>query len=261
MEQDFNEKHWSNPCPKYDCRKAACKCGLEYVNIPASLGDDSEGSDVAPKNGAYCNALVVYEANNHIYIYSKEGIPKFIEASIPKWVADDIEELHDHIGSPKTLTVDDYNWNSTTQDETEPFNTVALWKLAPGLYFISGSTSINAKTFKTKSAGAGLYIVSGTSTIKRVYELDEKFTYLDKNYHLVFPMHEVNSDGSLKESFDIASRKTIESVMSDHILSGETAPTPATPGETGSVYVDTSSEEAYICIKKNDNSYLWKQIT
>lgn len=80
MEQDFDIKHWTNPCPKYDCRKEACKCGLKFVSIPAVLGDDSDNSDVAPKNGLYCNAIVRYEVNGHIYIYSKEGIPVLMNA-------------------------------------------------------------------------------------------------------------------------------------------------------------------------------------
>lgn len=76
MEIDMNKEHWSNgPCPKYDCRKNSCKCGLRYVNVPAVLGDDAEGSDVAPKVGEYCNAIVEYEANGAVYIYSAEGIP------------------------------------------------------------------------------------------------------------------------------------------------------------------------------------------
>ena len=76
MEIDYNEKNWEQKsCPKYDCRKESCKCGLKKVTIPAALGDDGEGSSVAPKNGEYCNALVVYEANGAVYIYSTEGIP------------------------------------------------------------------------------------------------------------------------------------------------------------------------------------------
>lgn len=76
MDIDMNKEHWANEgCPKYDCRKAACKCGLRFVDIPAALGDDSKGSNVAPKNGEYCNAIVRYEANGRVYIYSKEGVP------------------------------------------------------------------------------------------------------------------------------------------------------------------------------------------
>lgn len=74
MEIDYNEKHWSNPCPKYDCRKDACRCGLEYVSIPSVLEEEYE-----PLNGAYCNAIVEYEGSGKVYIYSKEGIPVLVK--------------------------------------------------------------------------------------------------------------------------------------------------------------------------------------
>ncbi len=38
------------------------------------MGGDSEGEDYAPENGAYRNALVEYESNGHIYIYSSDGV-------------------------------------------------------------------------------------------------------------------------------------------------------------------------------------------
>lgn len=72
---DYNPKHWAKPCPKYDCRKDNCKCGMKFVSIPAVLGNDSDKSPVAPKNGAYCNTIVRYESNGDVYAYSKEGIP------------------------------------------------------------------------------------------------------------------------------------------------------------------------------------------
>ena len=48
--------------------------------MSTALGDDSEGSPVAPENGAYCNAVVVYEANGNVYLYSKEGIPTLVSS-------------------------------------------------------------------------------------------------------------------------------------------------------------------------------------
>lgn len=81
MEQDFNKEHWEQKkCPQYDCRKKQCECGLEKVFLSAALGDDSKDSPIAPKNGEYCNAIVVYEANGHVYIYSQEGIPTLVES-------------------------------------------------------------------------------------------------------------------------------------------------------------------------------------
>ena len=45
------------------------------TTIPADLGDDTT---YPPKAGLYRNALVVYEANGHTYMYSSDGIPTFI---------------------------------------------------------------------------------------------------------------------------------------------------------------------------------------
>lgn len=70
---DYSNK-WDKGCPKVNCRKDQCT-GLQYVFIPATMGDDSATSPVAPKNGAYCNAIVLYEATKNVYIYSKEGVP------------------------------------------------------------------------------------------------------------------------------------------------------------------------------------------
>lgn len=75
MELDYNNLP-ETTCPKVDCRKGSKCCkAFSYYSIPASMGDDSEGSEVAPKNGAYCDALVKYENGGAIYLYSKEGIP------------------------------------------------------------------------------------------------------------------------------------------------------------------------------------------
>lgn len=95
MEIDMNEQHWEQEaCPKYDCRKENCKCGMKRVFLATALGDDSEDSPIAPKNGAYCNAIVVYEANEHVYIYSTEGIPTLVESN-GKEIKKLIEELED----------------------------------------------------------------------------------------------------------------------------------------------------------------------
>lgn len=60
-------------CPKVPKHGCAC-CPFRKVVIPEVLGDDSEGSDYAPENGAYQNALVEYKANGAMYIYSSDGI-------------------------------------------------------------------------------------------------------------------------------------------------------------------------------------------
>ena len=58
------------------------KCADELLKktvIPASLGDDT--GLFAPRNGAYKNEIVEYEANGALYIYTSNGIyTKFVSA-------------------------------------------------------------------------------------------------------------------------------------------------------------------------------------
>lgn len=103
MEQDYNLKNWTKPCPKVNCKKSCS--GLRYVVIPAALGDDSKDSDVAPKNGAYCNAMVKYEANNNVYLYSSEGVPVMVDENL--WPT--IEEIQEDIETLQTGLADEVN--------------------------------------------------------------------------------------------------------------------------------------------------------
>lgn len=81
MNENYDLTYWENKkCPKVDCKKNACGCGLKKVFLPAALGDDSAKSSIAPKNGDYCNALVAYEANGHIYIYTVDGVPTLVDS-------------------------------------------------------------------------------------------------------------------------------------------------------------------------------------
>lgn len=67
------------PAPNY-----VSGCALEqapllktYV-LPASLGTDAPDQPYAPTIGAFRNAIVVYEANGHVYIYDSLGTPTLI---------------------------------------------------------------------------------------------------------------------------------------------------------------------------------------
>ena len=68
---------------KCDCnppKALEIKCPGEVVlfrkvEIPAGMGDDVT---YPPRPGMYRNVLLVYKANNHVYMYSSDGIPTFI---------------------------------------------------------------------------------------------------------------------------------------------------------------------------------------
>lgn len=51
------------------------------VIIPASIGDETT---MPPRNGAYRNALVEYEASGEVYFYSSDGIPTHISGDLDR---------------------------------------------------------------------------------------------------------------------------------------------------------------------------------
>lgn len=65
---DFKDR-----CPRVDCGDKCSDVPFRKVNIPSSMGDDITGEYI-PENGLYKNALVEYEANGALYIYSSDGI-------------------------------------------------------------------------------------------------------------------------------------------------------------------------------------------
>lgn len=93
-----------------DCGKPNCTCGKDRcapaaaiqinntetvlfrkVSIPASAGDETTNP---PKPGAFCNALVYYEATGAAFLYSSDGIPTRIDADVSgleKKIDDEVE--------------------------------------------------------------------------------------------------------------------------------------------------------------------------
>lgn len=63
---------------------------LRKVVIPISMGTEE---DVPVSIGKYFNVILYYEANSHVYIYSSDGIPTQITATIPQEIFDSIESL------------------------------------------------------------------------------------------------------------------------------------------------------------------------
>lgn len=65
-------------CPKKDCHEKNALIFRKVV-IPASVADDRVNP---PKNGEYCNQLVVYEASGNAYLFSSDGIPTLMTTDV-----------------------------------------------------------------------------------------------------------------------------------------------------------------------------------
>lgn len=87
------------------------------VNFPASLGDDTQ---VLPDTLNYKNVLLYYEANNHAYLYSSDGVPTLI--SMGEINVEEIQAKLAELG----VEIDTINTNLTNleQSTTDKFTEV-----------------------------------------------------------------------------------------------------------------------------------------
>lgn len=64
------------------------------VVIPTSMGDET---DVPAAIGKYHNVLLVYEANNHAYLYSSDGIPTLLTSEVAQDLETKIDAVADDL--------------------------------------------------------------------------------------------------------------------------------------------------------------------
>lgn len=98
-----------------------------------------------------------------------------------------VKELPEKInavrGMAKVLTADDYNANSSNWSDTDPanFDTVALWKLEPGMYTVFDDNPFTVYADRTYdiqggAASKSLFVISKTATAyKLIFFLNADF--------------------------------------------------------------------------------------
>ena len=150
MNENYDEKYWKKySCPKMDCRKNSCKCGLAYVNIPTAL----EPSTPAV-NGAYCNAIVEYEGSGDIYVYSKEGVPVLLNGAPSPSPEDPIINL--------SVAFDDASWQGARGD----------YIVTPGVG--GGEVYVGSSALYPAEGNSGLFVNDETGefvTVAQAYEM------------------------------------------------------------------------------------------
>ena len=66
------------------------------VVIPASMGNDTE---IPAAIGKYHNVLLVYEVNNHAYLYSSDGIPTLLTSDVAQEIEEKINKVANDLDS------------------------------------------------------------------------------------------------------------------------------------------------------------------
>lgn len=140
------------------------------VVIPISMGDDT---DVPAAIGKYRNVLLVYEANNHAYLYSSDGIPtlltsdevKNLEEKINAVAGDLVTETNARIGADQLLQ-QDINTKVSASDLAPVALSGAYSDLTgtPTIDTTLSTTSNNAVANATVSNAINDAVLTGVST-------------------------------------------------------------------------------------------------
>jgi hypothetical protein len=73
---------------------------LRKITVPASMGTEEQ---FPPEVGKYFNVILQYEANDHIYIYSSDGIPTNTTANIEQLEKALATETEDRIAADQAI--------------------------------------------------------------------------------------------------------------------------------------------------------------
>lgn len=237
----MNKEHWSNgPCPKFDCRKKGkCDCcGLRYVNIPAMLT-----TDMAPKDGAFCNAIVKYEGTGEVWVYSTEGIPTLV------YKEPEVTPTPPVVGGGFIVylsrTPDTEDGEVTLFRDEQKTVPITIREI---LDLISEGTYV---LFKDKSQN---------SYYPLIYAFD---WYENEEYEIAFRDINTHFHGSTFNSsdstiyFNAYMHEAFRPAELNTLRSG--APGTDTVGELGQLYTDTSTMHTYQCTAISGNNYTWTQ--
>lgn len=178
------------------------------------------------------------------------------------------------------LTTADYDWNSVSGAAP---NGIAMWNMEAGIYhnntdqtleFYSTNTFRNVQVY----ANMSFVITSHRDNDGRKSTVMQKLT--GSNNGVLFITSSYNgssysySTQQLLSTDSIDDRLTSSStthslsakqgkVLNDKITptSASGAPTTSTAGELGKIYIDTATNDAYMCVNVSGSTYTWKQIT
>lgn len=179
-------------------------------------------------------------------------------------------------GTIKTLTTADYNY------PTENPNGVAAWLLEPGWYnktdptvgiYYNANTrdTVNKLTF---NIGYEISDLSGQNSYKPIY------FYFNGSAQIHFDLlHTTDGAQSLVNNVFLNGKginNNLTTTQSGYVLdarqgkalndkitpdTGSGAPTTATSGAVGKIYIDTTNNTAYMCVSDTGGTYTWKAIT
>lgn len=200
----LNEKNYKRQCPgPVDCF-GDNEVFFRKVLIPTTMGDEKK---YPPQNGAYRNALVYYEADGAMYIYSSDGL--YTRLDVPSGVTSvngmtgdvvlDIPEKLSQLQNDTGFITKDVN-NLTNYSKTSEFSRVAF----TGSYLnLSDRPAINDGTLMINRNGStvGTFKANQSESTTVNIKVPVYTNELINNSQFVVDGHYVHTDNNFNDEF------------------------------------------------------------
>ena len=202
---------------------------LRKVVVPASMGDDTE---FPPRVGKYFNVLLHYDADGKNYLYSSDGIPTLLDATIPPEIYERISDLEDGLANE----VLDRQSGDTTLDNK-------ITALDNSLAAVAKSGSYNDLTNKPTIGSGTLTIQKNSTTVGTFSANATSNSTVDLAIPLVDTTMSTSSGNAIANS--TISNKLNKNVMTDISLNANTS--------TTTVQIDGAKENIYTGVTSTKN--------
>lgn len=173
------------------------------------------------------------------------------------------------------LTEADLNWNSSTGDQTEPYDSIALWLMPFGSYYIDNASRASADrirvyVYKNMQAYYTLYLYTAYDVLSFPEETNKLRINCygsggdgDSYGRQMIRQYGVNTDGTFTwTQYSLVTKEQLDNTLPETISS---APTTSTSGTVGKFYIfnDNGTYRLFMCMAYNSGTseYIWKEVT
>lgn len=156
--------------------------------LPKDMGTDAAGQPFAPKDGAYTNAIVVYAANDHVYLYDSQG--KYTLVNTPDNTAEPTPSV-EVVQETGTSLAAVMSQNAVTEALREVNQSIANTQTSVAT-LESTTESLSAKVEQIVETGTGPEVVQGlgnstdsvmsqNAVTEQITKVENTFTSIDNN--------------------------------------------------------------------------------
>lgn len=134
------------------------------VVIPSSMGDES---NTPASIGKYRNVLLVYEINNHAYLYSSDGIPTLLTSDVAKTLEERVDKLEADLADESVTRKDADDALQLEINNKADISSLATVATSGSYADLTNKPTIGdaTLTIKRNSASVGTFTANATSDV------------------------------------------------------------------------------------------------